>query len=265
MRMSQAIIDIDLNCDMGESYGRWQLGADEEIMPFITSASIACGFHGGDPHVMRKTVALALAHGVAVGSHPSLPDLMGFGRRAMAVSAQELKDYICYQTGALREFLRVQGAELQHVKAHGILYDMMEKDVALAAAAGDAVAQSGGGGLVMVALAAGRCESLGRARGLRVAAEGFADRAYNADGTLVSRQQPGSLIEDPQRAADQAVRMATGRKVRAIDGRDIDLAVHTICCHGDTPGAASIVRAVREALEHAGCRIRPMREFVLPA
>jgi UPF0271 protein len=262
MRMTSTVVDIDLNCDMGESYGRWQLGADEEIMPLITSASVACGFHGGDPHVMRKTVALALAHGVAVGSHPSLPDLMGFGRRAMAVSAQELKDYICYQTGALREFLRVQGAELQHVKAHGILYDMMEKDAALADAAGDAVAQSGARELIMVALATGRCEARGRARGLRVAAEGFADRAYNVDGTLVSRKQPGSLIDDPQRAAAQAVRMATQGKVRTIDGADIDLAVHTICCHGDTPGAPRIVRAVREALEQAGCRIRPMGAFL---
>ena len=161
-------IEIDLNCDMGESYGRWTLGADEEIMPFISSASIACGFHGGDPHVMRRTVDLALAHGVAVGAHPSLPDLIGFGRRAMAVSAAELKDYICYQTGALRECLRVRGAALQHVKAHGILYDMMEKDAALAAAAGEAVAESGGDELIMVALAAGKCDRGCRARGLRV-------------------------------------------------------------------------------------------------
>lgn len=255
-------IDIDLNCDMGESYGRWTLGADEEIMPFISSASIACGFHGGDPHVMRKTVELALEHGVAVGSHPSLPDLMGFGRRAMAVSAQALKDYICYQTGALREFLRVRGAALQHVKAHGILYDMMEKDAALAAAAGEAVTESGGRELILVALAAGNCDKACRAHGLRVASEGFADRAYSADGTLVSRAQPGALIEDPDRAAAQAVRMAIEGRVRTVKGGDIALSVQTICCHGDTPGAPRIVRAVREGLERAGCRIRPMRQFV---
>ncbi|MGH8664295.1 MAG: LamB/YcsF family protein [Burkholderiales bacterium] len=255
-------MDIDLNCDMGESYGRWTLGADAEIMPFISSASIACGFHGGDPHVMRATVALAAEHAVAIGSHPSLPDLMGFGRRAMAVTAQELKDYICYQTGALREFARAAGAELQHVKTHGILYDMMEKDEALAAAAAQAVLESGDGSLVMVTLAGGKAERSCRAKGLRVAAEGFADRAYNADGTLVSRKLPGSLIDDPQRAAAQAARMATEGKVRAIDGVDIDLRVHTICCHGDTPGAPAIVRAVRSALERAGCRVRPMREIV---
>ena len=254
-------IEVDLNCDMGESYGRWVLGADEEIMPLITSASVACGFHGGDPHVMRKTVDLALRHGVALGAHPSLPDLMGFGRRAMAVTPQELKDYICYQTGALREFLRVRGGVLQHIKAHGILYDMMEKDAALAAAAGEAVLDCGGHELVMVALAGGNCERLARERGVRVAAEGFADRAYNADGTLVSRRRPGSLIEDPQRAAAQALRMATEGKVQTIEGGEIAISVQTICCHGDTPGAPRIVSAVREALERAGCRLRPLREL----
>jgi len=255
-------IDIDFNCDMGESFGRWTLGADEEIMPLISSASVACGFHGGDPHVMRRTVELALEHRVAVGAHPSLPDLMGFGRRAMAISPQALKDYICYQTGALREFLRVRGAELQHVKAHGILYDMMEKDPALAAAAGEAVLESGGHDLIMVALAAGACDRACRGRGLRVASEGFADRAYCADGTLVSRARPGALIDDPGRAAAQAVRMVTEGRVRTIEGGEIPLEVQTICCHGDTPGAPRIVQAVREALEKVGCRIRPMRAFV---
>jgi UPF0271 protein len=255
-------VNIDLNCDMGESYGRWTLGADADIMPLITSANIACGFHGGDPHVMRRTVELAIAHGVAIGAHPSLPDLMGFGRRAMAVSARELKDYVCYQTGALREFVRVAGAELQHVKMHGILYDMMEKDDSLAIAAAEAVLESGAERLLMVALAGGHTERLSRSKGLRVAAEGFADRAYNADGTLVSRRLPGSLIDEPRRAAAQAVRMAVDGKVRSIDGTDIALRVDTICCHGDTPGAPEIVRAVREALEHAGCRVQRMRECV---
>jgi UPF0271 protein len=254
--------EIDLNCDMGESYGRWPLGADAEIMPHITSASVACGFHGGDPHVMRKTVELALSHGVAVGAHPSLPDLLGFGRRAMAVSPQELKDYFCYQTGALREFLSVCGLPLQHVKAHGILYDMMEKDQTLAAAAAEAVAESGGSELIMVALAGGGTQRLCRARRLRVASEGFADRAYNGDGTLVSRRRPGSLIDDPERAAAQAVRMATEGRVRTIEGAQIEVSVQTICCHGDTPGAVRIVRAVREALEKAGCRVRPLRDVV---
>src|SRR5438094_3342193 len=237
---------IDLNCDMGESYGRWTLGADEEIMPWITSANVACGFDGGDPHVMRKTVALALRHGVAIGSHPGLPDLMGFGRRVMDVTPQEVKDYLCYQTGALREFVRAAGSDLQHLKPHGILYSMMEKDEALAVAAGEAVLESGGPELILMTLAS----------------EGFADRAYNVDGTLVSRKLAGSLITDPERAAAQAVKMAMAGKVRTLDGVEIDISVQTICCHGDTPGAQKIVRMVREALDKAGCRVRPLREWL---
>ncbi len=252
---------IDLNCDMGESYGRWTLGADEEIMPHITSANVACGFHGGDPHVMRKTVALALRHGVAVGSHPSLPDLMGFGRRVMDVSPQELKDYLCYQTGALREFLRVAGSELQHMKPHGILYTMLEKDEPLATAVGEAARESGEE-LILMALASGKYDRTCRKMGVRVASEGFADRAYNVDLTLVSRKLSGSLITDPARAAAQAVKMAMEGKVRAIDGVEIDIGVQTICCHGDTPGAPNIVRAVREALAKAGCQVKPLREWL---
>jgi UPF0271 protein len=258
---------IDLNCDMGESYGRWTLGADAEIMPFITSANVACGYHAGDPHVMRQTVELALRHGVAVGAHPSLPDLMGFGRRVMDVSPQELKDYIRYQVGALREFLRAAGAELQHVKPHGILYTMMERDEweALGRAAGEAVLESRDPNLILMALAAGKCDRACRKMGVRVASEGFADRAYNVDLTLVSRKVRGSLITDPQQAAAQAVRMATEGKVRTIDGVDVDISVQTICCHGDTPGAERIVRAVREALEKAGCQVRPLRDWLPPA
>jgi UPF0271 protein len=247
---------------MGESYGRWTLGADEEIMPLITSANVACGFHGGDPHVMRRTVALALEHNVAVGSHPGLPDLIGFGRRSVDISAQELKDYICYQTGALREFVRNGGSELQHMKLHGILYTMMEKDEALAAAAGQAVLESGGKELMLMAMPSTQYHATARAMGLRVVSEGYADRAYDADGTLVSRKRAGSLLVDPAKAAAQAVRMAVEGKVRTLDGVDIDVSVQSICCHGDTPGAQNIVRAVREALDRAGCRVRPLREWL---
>jgi UPF0271 protein len=252
---------IDLNCDMGESYGRWTLGADEAIMPFISSANVACGFHGGDPHIMRRTVELALSHRVAVGAHPSLPDLMGFGRRKMDVSARELQDCLCYQTGALREIARAAGAELQHMKPHGILYSMMESDEALATAAGQAAMDSG---LILMTLASGRYDATCRKMGARVASEGFADRAYAVDGTLVSRKIAGSLITDPATAAAQAVQMAMHGKVRTIDGVDIDVSVQTICCHGDTPGAEKIVRSVREALEKAGCQVKPLRDW-LPA
>ena len=250
---------IDLNCDMGESYGRWTLGADEAIMPFISSANVACGFHGGDPHVMRKTVDLALKHRVAIGSHPGLPDLMGFGRRKMDVSPQEVKDYLCYQTGALREVVRVAGAELQHLKPHGILYNMMEADEALAAAAGEAAMEST---LILMTLASGKYDATCRKMGARVASEGFADRAYNVDGTLVSRKIPGSLITDPAKAAAQAVKMAVEGKVRTMDGVEIDISVQTICCHGDTPGAETIVRTVRQALEKAGCQVKPLRDWL---
>jgi 5-oxoprolinase (ATP-hydrolysing) subunit A len=257
------VTTVDLNCDMGESYGRWTLGADAEIMPFVTSINVACGFHGGDPQVMRKTVALAREHGVAVGAHPSLPDLVGFGRRAMDVSASELKDLICYQTGALREFLRAANGELQHVKPHGILYMMLEERPDLVVAAGEAVRESGPA-LILMVLASGLCEQHCRATGIRVASEGFADRAYNDDLTLVSRKHAGSLITDPDRAAAQAVKMAIERKVRTVEGVDRRIDVHTICCHGDTPGAPAIVRAVRTALDRAGCHVMPLRDW-LPA
>jgi len=181
---------IDLNCDMGESYGRWTLGADEAIMPYITSANIACGFHGGDPHVIRKTVALALQHKVALGAHPSLPDLMGFGRRVMDVTPAELRDYVCYQTGAVREFARAAGTDLQHVKPHGILYTMAEQQEGIAEAIGLA-ARDSGSGLILMTLASGKYDAHCRKMGIRVASEGFADRAYEVDGTLVSRRKPG--------------------------------------------------------------------------
>ena len=253
---------IDLNCDMGESFGRWKLGADEEIMPFITSANVACGFHAADPHVMRKTVALALKHKVAIGAHPGLPDLMGFGRRVMDVTPDEVNDYICYQTGALREFVRVAGSDLQHVKPHGILYNMMEKSDELAAAAGQAVTASGKTDLILMAAASTSFDRAVRKMGVRVASEGFADRAYTVDGRLASRKITGSLITDPKRAAAQAVKMATEGKVITIDGVEIDIAVQSICCHGDTPGSDTIVRTVREALEKAGCVVKPLREWL---
>ena len=253
---------IDLNSDMGESFGRWTLGADEEIMPHITSANIACGYHGGDPHVMRASVALALKHQVAVGSHPGLPDLMGFGRRIMDVTPQEVKDYLCYQTGALREFVRVAGGELQHMKPHGILYNMMERDEALAVAAGEAVLESGGKSLILMAMATGKYDRTCRKMGVRVVSEGFADRAYDVECRLVSRKIAGSLITDPQQAAAQAVRMAMEGKVKTIDGVEIDINVQSICCHGDTPGAPRIVRAVREALDKAGCQVKPLRDWL---
>ncbi|HEV8440455.1 MAG TPA: 5-oxoprolinase subunit PxpA [Methylomirabilota bacterium] len=253
---------IDINCDMGESYGRWTLGRDEEVMPHITSANIACGFHGGDPHVMRKTVELAVTHGVAVGAHPSLPDLMGFGRRGMDVSPAELKDYHRYQIGALAAFARAAGTTVQHVKPHGIQYHMFEENLALGRAAAEQVVELDPE-LILMTMAMTRSDAEARKTKARIAAEGFADRVYADDGQLVSRKLGAdALITDPARAADQAVRLVMERKVRSITGALIDANVQTICIHGDSPGAERIVAAVRDALVKAGAVVKPLRDWL---
>jgi UPF0271 protein len=254
---------IDINCDMGESYGRWTLGHDEEVMPHITSANVACGFHGGDPHVMRRTVDLAVEHGVAIGAHPGLPDLMGFGRRRMEVTPAELKDYHRYQTGALDAFVRAAGARLQHVKPHGIQYFMFEENLALGRASAEQVVELDPE-LILMTMAMTKYDAEARkVPGIRVAAEGFADRVYADDGQLVSRKLgKDALITDPSKAADQAVRMALEGKVRTISGKVIDARVQTICIHGDSPGAEKIVAAVREGLVKAGAIVKPLRDWL---
>jgi UPF0271 protein len=253
---------IDINCDMGESYGRWTLGLDEDVMPHITSANIACGFHGGDPHVMRKTVELAVTHGVAIGAHPSLPDLMGFGRRRMDVSPAELKDYHCYQIGALAAFAQAAGTKLQHVKPHGIQYHMFEEKVELGRATADQVFELDPE-LILMTMAMTKYDAEARKTKVRIAAEGFADRPYAEDGQLVSRKLgKDALITDPAKAADQAVRMVMEGKVRAITGKVIDVKVQTICIHGDSPGADKIVAAVRAGLVGAGAVVKPLRDWL---
>jgi 5-oxoprolinase (ATP-hydrolysing) subunit A len=260
--MSQPVY-VDINCDMGESYGRWTLGKDEEVMPHLTSANIACGFHGGDPHVMRHTVELALQHGVAIGAHPSLPDLMGFGRRRMEVSPAELKDYHLYQIGALWAFAKAAGARLQHVKPHGIQYHMFEENLALARAASEQVVALDPE-LILMTMAMTRADAEARkVKGIRVAAEGFADRVYADDGQLVSRRLgKDSLIADPTKAADQAVQLVLEGKVRTITGKVIPVRIDTICIHGDSPGADKIVAAVHQALVKAGAMVKPLREWL---
>jgi len=255
-------VHIDINCDMGESYGRWRLGQDEDVMPHITSANVACGFHGGDPHVMRRTVELALQHGVAVGAHPGLPDLMGFGRRRMDVSPAELKDYHRYQVGALAAFCRAAGTALQHVKPHGIQYHMFEENLPLGRASAEQVVELDPT-LILMTMAQTKYDVEARTvPGVRVAAEGFADRVYAEDGQLVTRKLGAdALIKDPAKAADQAVRMVMEGKVRAITGKVIDVQVQTICIHGDTDGAPRIVAAVREALVKAGAVVKPLRDW----
>ena len=253
---------IDINCDMGESYGRWTLGADADVMPHITSANIACGYHAGDPAVMRKTVELALAHGVAVGAHPSTPDLMGFGRRRMEMTPQEIKDCHTYQIGALMAFCKAAGTTLQHVKPHGIQYFMFEENLALGRASAETVVEIDKN-LILMTMAQTRYAAEAReVPGVRVAAEGFADRPYADDGQLVPRKLgAAALIKDPQRAADQAVRMVMEDKVKAMSGKVIDVRVDTVCIHGDTEGAERIVAAVREALVKAGAVVKPLRDW----
>jgi len=252
---------IDINCDMGESYGRWTLGNDEGVMPHITSANVACGFHGGDPHVMRKTVELALKHGVAIGAHPGLPDLMGFGRRRMEVTPQEIKDFHRYQVGALNAFVKAAGATLQHVKAHGIQYHMFEENLELGRASAEQVLELEPN-LILMVMAMTKYDAEARKTKARVAAEGFADRVYADDGQLVSRKLgKDALITDPPKAADQAVRMAMEQKVTTITGKTITAKVDTICIHGDSPGADKIVAAVREGLAKAGATVKPLRDW----
>jgi len=252
---------IDINCDMGESYGRWTLGNDEGVMPHITSANIACGFHGGDPHVMRKTVELALKHGVAIGAHPGLPDLMGFGRRRMEVSPQEIKDIHRYQVGALGAFVKAAGSTLQHVKAHGIQYHMFEENLELARASAEQVLELDPN-LILMVMAMTKYDAEARKTKARVAAEGFADRVYADDGQLVSRKLgKDALVSDPSKAAEQAVRMVMEQKVKTITGKTITAKVDTICIHGDSPGADKIVAAVREGLVKAGATVKPLRDW----
>ena len=251
---------IDLNSDMGESFGAYTIGADEEILRWVTSANVACGWHGGDPHVMRQTVARAKALGVAVGAHPSYPDLLGFGRRPMQITRQEARDYMLYQIGALRAFVVAAGLTLQHVKPHGAIYNVAAKDRELSLGIAEAVKEAGGD-LILMGLPDSEMLKAGQEVGVRVAREAFGDRAYNEDGSLVSRKLAGSLITDPDRVAERVIGLAQGRVV-AVTGKEIRFQADTICLHGDTPGAATIARRVRERLEKEGAQVRPLDAFL---
>ena len=249
---------VDLNCDMGEGFGVYRLGFDERIMPHISSANIACGFHAGDPVCMRRTVRLAEEAGVAIGAHPGLPDLMGFGRREMMVSADEARDYVTYQIGALQAFSTPK--KLQHVKVHGALYNMGARNEGLARAVAEAVREVDPE-LILVGMAGSAWIKVGRELGLRVACEGFADRSLNPDGTLVPRSQPGAIIDDVEEVIARVLRIVADGKVLAINGEEIDMAADTICLHSDTPGAADLAQALRQRLEAAGVLVVPMGTF----
>ena len=235
---------VDLNCDMGESYGAWKMGADEDVMPHISSANIACGFHGGDPATIRKTVRLALDHGVAIGAHPSLPDLMGFGRRAMKISPQEMYDLVIYQAGAVEGFARAAGSRLHHIKCHGALYNMAANDEALAEAMVRAAKDLG---TMLYVLSNSKNYFIGKKRGVAVCAEVFADRGYTDAGELAPRDQPGGMIEDEASAVQQALAMVEEGYVTSLSGKRVPVAADTICLHGDQPGAAAFATALRRA------------------
>jgi UPF0271 protein len=248
-------VRIDINCDMGESFGPWRMGTDADVMPHITSANIACGAHAGDPTVMRRTVRLARDAGVAVGAHPGFADLQGFGRREMTVAPAEIEDSLLAQVGALAAIAKAEGVRLRHVKAHGALYNMAARQRPLADAIARAI-QAVDATLIMFGLPNSPMIDAGKAAGLHVAAEGFADRAYQADGSLTPRSLEGAVIQDPAAVVARAVRMATEGIVLTPDGKEIALAIDTICVHGDTPGAADLVRRIRDALRTAGVDVR---------
>ena len=247
---------IDLNCDMGESYGRYILGDDIALLDVITSANIACGFHAGDPVVMASTVQQAVKKGVAIGAHPGYPDLQGFGRRAMALSPSDLSAVILYQISALAGFAQVEGTRLTHVKPHGALYNTAIRDKDTAEAIVRAV-QSFDPSLVVVTLPGSILYLTAVEQNLRVAAEGFADRAYQADGSLLPRGQSGAVIHEPDLIAKRAVRMVTQQSIRSITGEDIEIRIDTLCVHGDTPGATEIALSVREAMQVVGVTLTP--------
>ena len=246
---------MDLNADLGESFGRWRLGDDENLVTHLTSANVACGFHAGDYLVMDATVALCARAGVAVGAQPGYPDLHGFGRRALPMSPDEVESAVRYQVGALEAFCRRHGVEMQHVKPHGALYNEAARNSGLAAAIARAVARFSRG-LSLVGLAGSEPMAAAAAdAGLRFVPEAFADRAYQPDGSLVPRGTQGAVINDPDLAAAQALSIATEGVVTATDGTNVTVAAESICCHGDTPGAVAIAGAVRAALVGAGVPI----------
>lgn len=240
-----------LNCDIGESFGAWSMGLDAEVMPYIDCANIACGFHAGDPGSMRKTVALALAHQVRIGAHPAYPDLVGFGRRSMACSAQEVIDMLHYQIGALAGVARAQGGRVEYVKPHGALYNDMMSDAKLLRAVFQAVASYGDGLRLMLMGRADNslAQSLAAEFDVPLWFEAFSDRAYDGNGNLVSRSLPGAVHHEPERIVAQAVQLAKGHPLTATDGSLLHLQVDTLCVHGDNAGSVAAVQRIREALD----------------
>ncbi|WP_110928627.1 5-oxoprolinase subunit PxpA [Bacillus massiliglaciei] len=248
---------VDMNCDLGESYGAYTIGNDEEILDYVTSANIACGFHAGDPSIMRKTVKTALEKGIQIGAHPGLPDLIGFGRRNMNITPQEAYDMTVYQIGALYGFVRSEGGRIQHVKPHGALYNMAAKDAALAKAIAEAVYRIDSA-LILFGLSNSELIKAGKEAGLQTASEVFADRTYQKDGSLTSRNEKGALIHKDEEAAAQVIRMVKENKVLSQQGSEVVLKADTICIHGDGEHALSFAKNIKQSLEEAGISIKPI-------
>ncbi|WP_024291110.1 LamB/YcsF family protein [Lacrimispora indolis] len=246
---------IDLNCDLGESFGAYKMGLDEEVLPYVTSANIACGFHGGDPLVMEKTVALCKKYGVRAGAHPGFPDLVGFGRRNMSLSPKEVKASVMYQIGALKAFCNGAGIRLCHLKPHGALYNMAAKDYELAKAICQAVKEVDNS-LILLALSGSEMLRAAKDTGLLAASEVFADRAYQSDGSLVPRSREGALIEDEDLAVRRVIRMAKEGVVESIDGSTISIEADSVCVHGDGVKALEFVKKIREGLLQAGIEVK---------
>lgn len=247
---------VDLNCDMGESFGAWRMGSDAAILEHVSSANIACGFHAGDPGTMRATVSAALAKGVAIGAHPSFPDLQGFGRRVMTLTPDEVYDVCVYQIGALAAFARAAGGRLHHVKAHGALSNMAARDPALADAITRA-ARDVDPGLISYAQAGTELVRAAERIGLPFASEVFADRTYQDDGQLTPRSRPGAMIENVEDSIAQVLRMLREGRVRSVNGTDVEVRPDTVCVHGDQPRAVEFARRLREALAREGVSVAP--------
>lgn len=248
---------IDLNCDLGESYGTYRLGMDGQIIPLISSANVACGFHAGDFNTMAKTVGLCKESGVSIGAHPGFPDLQGFGRRNMSLSPAEVQNLITYQIGALAAFCRSAGVRLRHVKPHGALYNMAAKDSALARAICQGVYDFDSS-LILLGLSGSEMLRQAREIGLPCAAEVFADRAYEEDGTLVPRGKPGAMITDEEEAVRRVIGMILNHRVQAITGKEIEICPDSVCVHGDSEKALLFVKKIRSALESTGITIQPL-------
>lgn len=247
---------VDLNCDMGESFGAYQLGQDEQMFTVITSANIACGWHAGDASTMRRSVERATQHGVSIGAHPGLPDLHGFGRREMDITAQEAYDMVVYQVGALYGFAKAQGTSLRHVKPHGALYNMAARNPELATSIARAV-KDVDPQLVLFGLSGSQLVKAGHDLGLQVAHEVFADRTYQSDGSLTPRKHPNALIHDPKEATDQVIRMIQEGVVHSVQGVDVPIQADTLCIHGDGAHAYIFAKTIRERLQLSGIEIGP--------